>query len=281
MRAGQKKYASDGTQVCLFPLETMQITQVSSPSSYSHCCGHPVDYGMSESHFPIYAPFDCHLYKRGTTRANSRFYVSDSPVLTPSGVSYVSIQITHDNNPPAQESFLQGDLIGHSGTAGQVTGDHTHIDQSLEANDPWVGYGIKCYGVKFECWALQDSTDAYNVFYIDDTDIINDAGLPWKIFGESEPIFKLIVEGGLPMEAGDKEGATIELKVDPEKIPKDYSFWRWEVVSGEGQLIGDVSRETIQYKFGKSDGKVRVLYKYTPKSMSIIFYTAPAFYRKC
>ena len=95
------------------------------------------------------------------------------------------------------------------------------------------------------------------------------------------PIYKLTVEGGIPMEAGDKEGATIDLKVDPEKIPKDYSFWRWEVVSGEGQLIGDVSRETIQYKFGASDGKVRVIYKYTPKSMSIVFYTAPPFYRKC
>lgn len=95
------------------------------------------------------------------------------------------------------------------------------------------------------------------------------------------PVHKLEVTGGIPSEKYGIDGETVVITVDHGKIPKDYSFWKWEVVSGEGQLIGDVSRETIQYKFGGSDGKVRVLYKYTPKSMSIIFYTAPAFYRKC
>lgn len=41
MKAGQK-LVHDGHEVCLFPMETMNITQWSSTSSYSHCCGHPL-----------------------------------------------------------------------------------------------------------------------------------------------------------------------------------------------------------------------------------------------
>lgn len=42
MKAGQK-LVHDGHEVCLFPMETMNITQWSSPTEYSHCCGHPFD----------------------------------------------------------------------------------------------------------------------------------------------------------------------------------------------------------------------------------------------
>ena len=42
MKAGQK-LVHDGHEVCLFPMETMNITQWSSPQSLSHCCGHPFD----------------------------------------------------------------------------------------------------------------------------------------------------------------------------------------------------------------------------------------------
>ena len=42
MKAGQK-LVHDGHEVCLFPMETMNITQWSSPTAESHCCGHPFD----------------------------------------------------------------------------------------------------------------------------------------------------------------------------------------------------------------------------------------------
>lgn len=95
------------------------------------------------------------------------------------------------------------------------------------------------------------------------------------------PVHKLEVTGGIPAEKYGTEGETIEITVDKTKIPKEYSFMRWELVSGGGELVGDVSRETIKYKFGASDGKVRVIYKYTPKGMNLLFYTSPPFYRKC
>ena len=94
------------------------------------------------------------------------------------------------------------------------------------------------------------------------------------------PVHKLEVTGGIPSEKYGTEGETIEITVDKTKIPKEYSFMRWELVSGGGELVGDVSRETITYKFGDKDGSVKALYKYTPPSMNISLYISPPVYRK-
>ena len=84
MKAGQK-LEKDGTQVCLFPMEIMNITQWSSPSEYSHCCGHPFDNAISgQVSVPVYAPFDCHLINTYSS-GNTRVYQSDSEVWTPNG----------------------------------------------------------------------------------------------------------------------------------------------------------------------------------------------------
>ena len=119
MKAGQK-LEKDGKQVCLFPMEIMNITQWSSPSEYSHCCGHPFDNAISgQVSVPVYAPFDCHLihtYPSG----NTRVYQSDNEVWTPKGLKTVVVSFTHDPNPPTETQYKQGDLIYHTGTAGIV-----------------------------------------------------------------------------------------------------------------------------------------------------------------
>lgn len=154
----------NGYQYCLFPLSYIYCTQESSPSSLSHCCGHPADWIGSYAQFPYYAPCDC--VRTGIIASNGQtVYSSVNKVWTPSGLTYVSFLFAHDNNIPSQTSFRQGELIGHTGTAGQVTGDHVHLDQSLHQNDGVVSYGITCaYGNL--CYALQYSTYADDVFYI-------------------------------------------------------------------------------------------------------------------
>ena len=54
---------------------------------------------------------------------------------------------------------------------------------------------------------------------------------------------------------------------------------RWDLTGG-CEIITDVSRETITYKFGDKDGSVKALYKYTPPSMNISLYIGPPIYRK-
>ena len=195
MKPGQK-LEKDGKQVCLFPMEIMNITQWSSPSSYSHCCGHPFDNAISgQVSVPVYAPFSCHLvhtYPSG----NTRVYQSDNEVWTPSGLKTVVVSFTHDPNPPTETRYKQGDLIYHTGTAGMATGDHCHIDQSFTLNAGLVSYGIVCsYGN--ECYALSGSELPNNVFYVNDTNILNGYGQEWKTFDGGdvptpEPTYKYI-----------------------------------------------------------------------------------------
>lgn len=195
MKAGQK-LEKDGHEVCLFPMETMNITQWSSPSEYSHCCGHPFDNAISgQVRVSVYAPFSCHLihtYPSG----NTRVYQSDSEVWTPSGLKTVVVSFTHDPNPPTETRYKQGDLIYHTGTAGMATGDHVHIDQSFTLNAGLVSYGVVCsYGN--ECYALSGSELPNNVFYVNDTNIVSGYGQEWKTFDGGdvptpEPTYKYI-----------------------------------------------------------------------------------------
>ena len=160
----------NGYQYCLFPLSYIYCTQVSGPSSLSHCCGHPADWIGPSANYPYYAPCDCH--RTSTIASNGQtIYTSDNQVWTPQGLSYVSFMFAHDNAIPSQTSFRQGELIGHTGTAGQVTGDHVHIDQSLIRNDTSVSYGVTCaYGNL--CYALSGSDLPANVFYITGSETI-------------------------------------------------------------------------------------------------------------
>lgn len=184
MKANQK-LEKDGYQVCLFPMETMNITQWSSSSSFSHCCGHPTDYAISgQTRVPCYAPCDCHLvhtYPDG----NTRVFTSDNKVWTPNGLSLVTFSFTHDTSPPSATTFKQGELIYHTGTAGQATGDHVHIDQTFTVDAGLVSYGITCsYGNL--CYALSGSVVPNNIFYVNDTNIINSYGQTWATFTGSD-----------------------------------------------------------------------------------------------
>lgn len=195
MKAGQK-LEKDGHEVCLFPMETMNITQWSSPSEYSHCCGHPFDNAVSgQVRVPVYAPFSCHLIHTYAS-GNTRVYQSDSEVWTPKGLKNVTVSFTHDPNPPTETRYKQGDLIYHTGTAGMATGDHVHIDQSFTLNAGLVSYGVVCsYGN--ECYALSGSELPNNIFYVNDTNIVSGYGQEWKTFDGGdvptpEPSFKYI-----------------------------------------------------------------------------------------
>lgn len=186
MQPGQTLAAKDGTQVVLWPFPVMNITQLSGPGSLSHCCGNPVDCVGPTDHYDGYAPCDCHEVYRDNV-GNTRGYTSDNEVYyaSPSGTGwvkgYVSFSFTHNNNPPAQTSFKQGERITSTGTAGMVTGDHCHLDQSPIANAQLVSYGVTCDFGNL-CYALQDSVSPETIFFINDTQILNSQGLTFSTF---------------------------------------------------------------------------------------------------
>lgn len=191
VKAGQTLVASDGHEVCLFPMDMLYITQVSGPSSLSHCCGHPIDIVGNTAQYPLYAPFSCHLVWSWPD-GNERSYTSDNPVwyATPNGngwtLGYVTVCFTHQNNPPTKTSFKQGEVIAHTGTSGNVTGDHCHLDQSTLPNVGNVSFGVTCaYGNL--CYALQGSTDPTQIYFINDTNIVQTLGLNFATYEGGGP----------------------------------------------------------------------------------------------
>lgn len=167
MQAGDTAYKNvNGTiyQCALFPLDYMYCTQISGPGEYSHCCGTATDWKGSSAIYPYYAPVDCHRTYLGGSD-NIAMYVSDDLVLTPSGIRYLAFLFMHDDNPPAATTFQQGDLIGHTGTTGNVTGDHVHLDQCLKNSISLANSGITCQSGT-DCWYVVDGVKPELAYFI-------------------------------------------------------------------------------------------------------------------
>ena len=191
MQAGETMTASDGAQVMLYPMDYLYITQVSSPGSYSHCCGSPVDMVGSTAQYPLYAPCDCFLvYSNAPYLGNTRMYQSASEVYyaTPSGSGwskgYITFGFTHDSNPPSQTSFKQGELIGHSGIAGNVTGDHCHFETSTGQVNTLIDSGVTCSGGN-RCWMQPNSTPINQICFINNTTIVDTKGMEFQTWDGS------------------------------------------------------------------------------------------------
>lgn len=172
--------ASDGYQVCLYPLTNMNIWQKWGPDSYSHCCGYPID----DSHAtgtPLYAPCDCtRIATLGYEYGNSAFFWSDKPVHTPTGLKRVCFSFTHAESLLTKTKYKQGDLIYTCGESGFARGAHVHIECSFQRCTEYIYKGINCTHGK--CYQMEGSTNPVNMFYINDTVITSSLGLNFKKF---------------------------------------------------------------------------------------------------
>ena len=172
--------ASDGYQVCLYPLINMNIWQKWGADSYSHCCGYPID----DSHAtgtPLYAPCDCtRIATLGYEYGNSAFFWSDKPVHTPTGLKRVCFSFTHAESLLTKTKYKQGDLIYTCGESGFARGAHVHIECSFQRCTEYVYKGINCTHGK--CYQMEGSTNPVNMFYINDTVITSSLGLNFKKF---------------------------------------------------------------------------------------------------
>ena len=159
-------------ECALFPLDYMNCTQVPSAGAYSHCCGTATDWKGNGNRYPYYAPVSCHRISLSGSD-NIAKYVSDDQVVTPSGLSYISFLFMHDNSVPSNTRFAQGELIGRTGTAGNVTGDHLHLDQCFGQSITLVNSGITCSGGS-TCWEVQNGYMPQYVYFITgDETIVN------------------------------------------------------------------------------------------------------------
>lgn len=184
MKKWQTLKTKAGYEAILFPMEVCRITQGVN-GSYSHQGTNAIDNGGKNSGIdPIYAPVTMkHVWRDSAKNGNAVFFESVNKVQFADGsIDYCTLMFIHDNyiaDYKVGQVFKQGQEFGDEGTAGNATGNHTHIEVAKgKYTKPYIKN-------KFGVFMLPNSIHPNKAFYINGTTVINDLGYNFKTFQES------------------------------------------------------------------------------------------------
>lgn len=195
MRAGEKLVAPDGYEVALFPMPYMYISQGElMPSNYSHYNTYNMDFLGWDANgrvlqAPVYAPFTMQIVSLWDYNGSHTvtWESVDKVHFADGSLDYMTIEFTHDNNPPYHTigvTVQQGDLCYHTGTYGNVTGDHVHI---CCGKGHFIDYTQRVGGH----YDLTNRYHMYDSLYVNDTTIVYDShDYDWQIYqgGTTPPV---------------------------------------------------------------------------------------------
>ncbi len=201
MRAGQTLYDNNNKQVALFPLTGFHISQ-RDDETYSHqpSVYWATDYlGWNSSgrvyRDPCYAPVDIKCIWLNRSECVAVWESLNQVHLANGMIDYLTLTVYHDNdvaNGTTQVGTIkrQGEEFNKTGTGGNVTGDHVHLE---------TGYGRYTTGTSTASgtaeykYHITDYTHPkrlhnYDALYINDTDPIQSPGnYSWKAFSGGSP----------------------------------------------------------------------------------------------
>ena len=190
MIAHERLVANDGYEVALFPLEYLNMSQ-DEGGDYSHQGTYNLDFlgwGANGRVYqcPVYAPCTMKVVHTWLTYSggNAVFFESLNKVHLPNGqLDYLTIMFAHDSNPPYTtigSVVQQGEICYHTGTYGNVTGDHVHT---------CVGQG-QYQGTTERPTGHTDLTNRIHYWdgvYVNDTTIIQGYNHNWLTWSEPTP----------------------------------------------------------------------------------------------
>ena len=176
MKANTKYAASDGVQYAMYPNPVMNITQ-SINGSYSHMGTNAIDDAQADTGISNgYAPCDMICVATDYVNGNAMFWQSQRKVRTRKyGDCIISMMVIHDNTANAYVGMKipQGSQLFSEGTMGMATGNHNHIEVApCEFTRMYV---LNSSGV----YMMPNNVNPADIFFVDDTRIINGGGLNW------------------------------------------------------------------------------------------------------
>lgn len=187
MKPNQKLTDRLGREVALFPLEYLYMTQ-DEGGDFSHAGTLAMDFqgwGANGRIYkcPYYAPVTIECID--STESSNRIWQSLSEVVCPGFTDYITIVVAHDDTPPEIGTVLtQGELMGHTGTSGNVTGDHVHINV---ARGKYAGWEQVPPNGNYQ---LKNSVHVYSALYVNDTVIVEGYNHPWITYNGVTPTSK-------------------------------------------------------------------------------------------
>ena len=184
MQAYQTMVASDGYEVALFHMPYLYMSQ-DEGGDYSHVNTYNIDFlGWGENgriyQAPIYAP--CTMKVVAYWGDNGGHLVTFESVdrvhLANGELDYLTITFAHDNNPPYTnigDVVNQGQICYHTGTYGEVTGDHVH---SCCGQGQYIGFTTRTGGHQ----DLTNRIHYWDALYVNDTVVQRGYNHNWQIY---------------------------------------------------------------------------------------------------
>lgn len=222
MKVNQKLYTKQGVQVALFPLYSFIITQKDTETfshdptkyyatdyqSFNYTSGSDTELGTGtvQRRASYYAPCDVICVGMDKTNASILWRSQEKVLLANGKIDYLIILFYHDNDVQTVkfnvgDTRKQGEEIGKTGTGGNVTGDHVHIEtgygenwNKVYVNPSWghinLDYALHnyeaCYGNDTIDYGIVSYPDKYPwVYYDGETPIVenkNKSSFPWVLY---------------------------------------------------------------------------------------------------
>lgn len=196
MRAGQRLNDNNGKQVALFPLEYVNVSQADYERTSHEDWYYATDYlGWNSNgrvyRCPCYAPVNIRCIYVDTSECLA-VWESMFPVHLANGtIDYLGLIVYHDNDitnglVSVGNIKLQGEMFNKTGTGGNVSGDHVHLETGYgKYTNPNVStpQGTANYKYHFTDYTDVKRLHNYDALFINDTTIVNSpVAYTWKTF---------------------------------------------------------------------------------------------------
>ena len=186
MKPLQKLVANDGYEVCLFPCETLYLSEARDPDEHDVLALDFLPYnlaGQKITAMPCYAPFSGTLVYTGND--HNCILESDDKVHMPDGsLEYGRVLVAHSFEAPVKGThYNQGDLFYKTGNYGYSFGEHLHMEVAHVSNKStkyWNAGGIGIFG----------AIHVWDSMYVNDTLLLRPEDYNWREWDTPSPIFK-------------------------------------------------------------------------------------------